>query len=149
MMDVLAQPDSRDWSGLPPMPWSHLTDIDRGVTGLRIAFSPALGFIKVDPGVEARVRAAVAVLAGLGAVVEEVDPGFDDPVEAFHVLWFAGAATSVGQFPTESWSRLDPGLQEICEQGRRASAMDYLDATPRACDSGSSWDASTRSTTLW
>jgi aspartyl-tRNA(Asn)/glutamyl-tRNA(Gln) amidotransferase subunit A len=129
MMDVLALPDSRDWSALPPPGQSHLADLDRGVAGLRVAFSLTLGFVKVDPGVEARVRAAVGVLAGLGAVVEEVDPGFDDPVEAYHVLWFAGAAKSVEQFPSESWSQLDPGLQQACEQGRRASAMDYLEAT--------------------
>jgi len=129
MMDVLALPDSRDWSALPPPPQSHLADLAVGIAGLRIAFSPTLGFIKVDPGVEARVRVAVEVLAGLGAVVEEVDPGFDDPVEAFHVLWFAGAAKSVEQFPKASWSQLDPGLQEICDQGRRTSAMDYLEAT--------------------
>jgi aspartyl-tRNA(Asn)/glutamyl-tRNA(Gln) amidotransferase subunit A len=129
MMDVLTLPDSRDWSALPPPQDSHTTDLDSGVAGLRIAFSPTLGYVKVDPQVEARVRAAVDVLSGLGADVEEVDPGFDDPVEAFHVLWFTGAAKSVEQFPEESWSELDPGLRDVCEQGRRMTAMDYLEAT--------------------
>jgi aspartyl-tRNA(Asn)/glutamyl-tRNA(Gln) amidotransferase subunit A len=129
MMDVLALPDSRDWSALPPPSKSHLTGLDSGLDGLRIAFSPTLGYIKVDPQVGARVRAAVEVLGDLGAVVEEVDPGFEDPVEAFHVLWFSGAAKSVEQFPEALWSALDPGLRAICEQGRRMTAMDYLDAT--------------------
>jgi len=129
MMDVLTLPDSRDWSALPPPHESHLTGLDSGVAGLRIAFSPTLGYVKVDPQVEARVRAAVGILAELGAVVDEVDPGFDDPVDAFHVLWFAGAAKSVEQFPKESWSELDPGLREVCEQGRRMTAMEYLEAT--------------------
>jgi aspartyl-tRNA(Asn)/glutamyl-tRNA(Gln) amidotransferase subunit A len=61
-------------------------------------------------------------------VVDEVDPGFDDPGEAFHVLWFSGAAKSVEQFPKQSWSELDPGLREVCEQGRRFTALDYLEA---------------------
>jgi aspartyl-tRNA(Asn)/glutamyl-tRNA(Gln) amidotransferase subunit A len=129
MMDVLCLPDSRDWSALPPPPESHLTRLESGVAGLRIAYSPSLGYVKVDAAVASRVQAAVSVLADLGAVVEEVDPGFDDPVEAFHVLWFSGAAKSVEQFPEESWSELDPGLQEICEQGRHMTAMEYLDAT--------------------
>jgi aspartyl-tRNA(Asn)/glutamyl-tRNA(Gln) amidotransferase subunit A len=129
MMEVLALPDSRDWSALPPPHESHLSNLGSGVSGMRIAFSPNLGYVKVDPQVESRVRAAVDVLVELGAVVEEVDPGFDDPVEAFHVLWFTGAAKSVEQFPKESWPELDSGLQEVCEQGRRMSAMDYLAAT--------------------
>jgi aspartyl-tRNA(Asn)/glutamyl-tRNA(Gln) amidotransferase subunit A len=129
MMDVLTLPDSRDWSSLPPPTDSYTTDLDSGVAGLRIAFSPTLGYVKVDSQVEARVRAAVDVLSELGAIVEELDPGFDDPVEAFHVLWFTGAAKSVEQFPEESWSELDPGLRDVCEQGRRMTAMDYLEAT--------------------
>ena len=129
MMDVLTLPDSRDWSALPPPPQSHITDLASGVAGLRIAFSPTLGHVKVDSQVEARVRAAVDVLSDLAAEVEEVDPGFDDPVDAFHVLWFTGAAKSVEQFPEESWSKLDPGLRDICEQGRGMTAMDYLQAT--------------------
>jgi aspartyl-tRNA(Asn)/glutamyl-tRNA(Gln) amidotransferase subunit A len=131
MMDVLTLPDSRDWSALPPPApgSSHLAGLDAGVAGLRVAFSPTLGHVEVHPEVAARVRAAVEVLAELGAVVEEVDPGFDDPVEAFHVLWFSGAASSVGQFPEASWPALDPGLREVCEQGRHLTAMGYLDAT--------------------
>lgn len=129
LMDVLTLPDSRDWSALPPPTRSYLTGIDLGVAGLRIAFSPTLGYVNLDPQVEARVRVAVEVLAELGAIVEEVDPGFDDPVDAFHVLWFSGAAKSAQQFPEESWSELDPGLRDVCEQGRRMTAMDYLDAT--------------------
>ena len=38
------------------------------------------------------MRAAVEVFAEAGAKVDEVDPGFSDPVDAFHVLWFTGAA---------------------------------------------------------
>jgi aspartyl-tRNA(Asn)/glutamyl-tRNA(Gln) amidotransferase subunit A len=129
MMDVLTLPDSRDWSALPPPSQSHLAGLHAGVAGLRVAFSPTLGHAKVDPEVGTQVRAAVEVLADLGAVVEEVDPGFDDPVEAFHVLWFSGAAKSAEQFPEASWSALDPGLREVCEHGRHVTAMEYLDAT--------------------
>jgi len=102
MMDVLAEFDSRDWSAMPTPTDSHRTGLDAGVRGLRIGYSPALGYVDVDPEVAALVRDAVDALAGLGATVDEVDPGFADPVEAFHVLWFSGAAKSVEQFPAES-----------------------------------------------
>jgi len=129
MMDVLTGFDSRDWSAMPTPHESHQAGLDRGVAGLRMAFSATLGYVDVDPEVAALVRRAVDELAGLGAEIEEVDPGFSDPVEAFNTLWYTGATKSVEQFPPESWSRLDPGLQEICEIGRQASASDYLEAT--------------------
>ena len=129
MMDVLTGFDSRDWSALPTPRESHLSGIGRGVVGIRMAFSATLGYVDVDPEIDALVRRAVDVLSDLGAVIDEVDPGFTDPVQAFNTLWYSGAAKSTEQFPTESRSRLDPGLQEICEAGRRVSGSDYLDAT--------------------
>jgi aspartyl-tRNA(Asn)/glutamyl-tRNA(Gln) amidotransferase subunit A len=129
MLDVLAVPDSRDWSSLPPPTGSYRDGLDRGLAGVRVAFSPTLGYVDVDPEVAARVRDAVGVLADLGAHVDEVDPGFDDPVEAFHVLWFSGAAKSVEQFPRSRQRELEPGLRDICAAGRRMNALDYLEAS--------------------
>lgn len=129
MMDVLTGFDHRDWSAMPTPSESHRAGLDAGVAGLRIAFSPTLGYVDVDPEVASLVRSAVDVLAGLGAVVTEVHPGFEDPVEAFNVLWYSGAAKSVEALPARSWQDLDPGLQEICAEGRTVTASQYLDAT--------------------
>lgn len=136
LLDVLSQPDSRDWSALEPPTSSYVEHLNDGVSGLRIAYSPALGYASVDPEVAALVRDGVRALDDLGAHVEEVDPGFADPVDALHVLWFSGAAKSVASFSPEGRTLLDPGLAEVCEIGARASAMDYLDATVRRMDLG-------------
>jgi aspartyl-tRNA(Asn)/glutamyl-tRNA(Gln) amidotransferase subunit A len=126
LLDVISGPDSRDWSALPPAaPATAPAD----VRGLRIAFSPALGFAAVDPEVAAVVEKAVSVFADLGARVDPADPGFADPVEAFHVLWFSGAAKSVESLTPAQREALDPGLREIAEEGARYSALDYLTAT--------------------
>jgi aspartyl-tRNA(Asn)/glutamyl-tRNA(Gln) amidotransferase subunit A len=58
--------------------------------------------------------------------VSTADPGFADPVEAFHVLWFSGAAAATAGLPE---ALLDPGLREVAEQGARFSALDYVAAT--------------------
>ncbi len=129
MMDVLTGFDSRDWSAMPTPHESHRAGLDRGVAGMRMAFSASLGYVDVDPEVAALVRGAVDALAALGAEVEELDPGFPDPVEAFNVLWYSGAAKSVDQFSPASWPLMDSGLQEICEEGRRVSGSDFLEAT--------------------
>jgi aspartyl-tRNA(Asn)/glutamyl-tRNA(Gln) amidotransferase subunit A len=136
MMDVLTGPDVRDWSALEPPSRSYLDGLDDGAEGLRVAYSPRLGFVDVDPEVEALVVKAVGMLAELGAVVEEVDPGFDDPVEAYHTLWFSGAAKVVLAYGDEALGRIDPGLAAAIEEGRRHTALDYLDAMAVRMDLG-------------
>ncbi|MGW7368594.1 amidase [Streptomyces sp. NPDC054841] len=128
LLDVISRPDWRDWSQLAPAPAAS-GGIGDGVKGLRIAYSPAFGGqVAVRPAVAAAVRGAVGRLAELGAYVEEADPDIADPVEAFHTLWFSGAARLVQHFGKEQRELLDPGLREICAVGARASALDYLAA---------------------
>ncbi|GAA3923086.1 amidase [Actinomadura viridis] len=144
LMDVVTGFDSRDWSALAPPaapfapPWARTgapgEPPDLG--GLRVAYSPALGFATVDPEIAALTAAAVEVFTELGAKVEQVDPGFGDPVEEFEVLWFAGAAKVTEHLTERQRAELDPGLREVCEQGSRYSAGEYLDATARRMELG-------------
>ncbi|WCD97118.1 amidase [Streptomyces sp. HUAS 31] len=129
LLDVIGAPDSRDWSALPPAPGSFAAALSGGVRGLRVAYSPSLGGqVAVRPAVAAAVRRAVERLAGLGAYVEETDPDFTDPVDAFHTLWFTGAARVTQHLGPHQRELLDPGLREICGVGARMSALDYLAA---------------------
>ncbi|WP_382465685.1 amidase [Streptomyces noursei] len=129
MMDVICGPDWRDWSQLAPESGSFRQALATQVTGLRVAYSPTLGWdVPVAPEVATAVRRAVDTLAGLGADVEEIDPGVADPVEAFHTLWFSGAARVVQPLGAADLELLDPGLKEVCAQGARYSALDYLAA---------------------
>ncbi|MGW2488589.1 amidase [Streptomyces sp. NPDC001606] len=129
LLDVVSAPDARDWSALPPTPGPFTEALHGGVHGLRVAYSPTLGGqVAVRPGVAAAVRRAVARLADLGAYVEETDPDVSDPVEAFHTLWFSGAARLTQRLSPRGRQLLDPGLREICAQGARYSALDYLAA---------------------
>ncbi|MCB5910308.1 amidase [Streptomyces pinistramenti] len=129
LMDVISGPDWRDWSQLGPAAGSFREALAGPVSGLRVAYSPALGWdVPVAPDVAAAVRSAVETLSALGAYVEEIDPGIEDPVEAFHTLWFSGAARVVEHLDAAARELLDPGLREICAQGERYSALDYLAA---------------------
>ncbi|MYW91289.1 amidase [Amycolatopsis rubida] len=129
LLDVLALPDHRDPTGLAPPISAYREAVRRDVRGLIAAYSPTLGFAEVDPEVAAIVQSAVQSLADAGLQVEQTDPGFADPKDAFDVLWSAGAAKSLEAFPPGSESRIDPGLRRVWEQGRTYSAGDYLDAT--------------------
>ncbi|MFD8303136.1 amidase [Streptomyces sp. NPDC059690] len=129
LLDVIGVPDSRDWSALGPAPGSFSAGLAGGVRGLRVAYSPTLGGqVAVRPAVAAAVRRGVERLAELGAYVTEADPDFADPVDAFHTLWFSGAARVTSQLGARQRESLDPGLREIRAAGARFSALDYLAA---------------------
>lgn len=129
LMDVVSTPDSRDWSHLGQPPSSFQDGLEDGVRGLRIAYSPTLGGqARVAPQVAEAVQRAVQRLAELGAHVEQVDPELPDCTEAFHTLWFSGAARVTQHFTAAQREALDPGLREVCEQGAAYSALDYLAA---------------------
>ncbi|CCK29825.1 amidase [Streptomyces davaonensis JCM 4913] len=131
MLEVIGVPDSRDWSALGPAAGSFVDALahDGGVRGLRVAYSPSLGGqVAVRPAVASAVRRAVERLAGLGAYVEETDPDLTDPVDAFHTLWFSGAARVTQHLGPHERELLDPGLREISALGARYSALDYLAA---------------------
>ena len=124
MMNVIKQPDARDWTSLPPDSTDYLNGLDDGIRGWRIAYSPTLGYAKnVDPEVAAAVAAAVQQLADLGAVVEQVDPGFDDPLDISTGLWFLGAWTVWNTLTPEQQSLTDPDFRAEAEIGSRYSAL--------------------------
>ncbi|CAM2925274.1 amidase [Saccharomonospora xinjiangensis] len=128
LLDVLATPDHRDPSALPPPPATYREAVRRDVRGLRAAYSADLGYVDVDPEIARIVVSLVAKLGEAGLTVEDADPGFGDPLDAFGVLWSTGAAKWLDSFPPGSEDDVDPGLREVWERGRTYSASDYLEA---------------------
>jgi aspartyl-tRNA(Asn)/glutamyl-tRNA(Gln) amidotransferase subunit A len=131
LLDVIGRPDSRDWHALPPSGFAWRDGLENGVKGLRIAFSPALGYAQVDPEIEAIIADAVRVFADQGAIVEIVDPGIEDPFPIFQTLWFAGAAKLLAGLPQERRALTEAGLQDVAEQGRKIDVVSYLQAIDR------------------
>jgi aspartyl-tRNA(Asn)/glutamyl-tRNA(Gln) amidotransferase subunit A len=131
MLTVLAMPDARDWHALPYDGRDYRIGLEQGVRGLKIAFSPTLGFAEVDPEVAAAVADAARVFEELGAIVEETDPGFADPQETFATHWYVGAANLLSGFSPEQRAMVDPGLREIAAAGARIPLLDYLAAVGR------------------
>ncbi len=124
MTNVLKQPDARDWTSLPPDTSDYTVGLEDGIRGLRIAYSPNLGYAQnVDPEIAAAVDAAVQQLQALGAHVEQVDPGFEDPLEITTGLWFLGAYTVWKGLSAEQQAVADPDFQAEAEFGAQLSAL--------------------------
>ncbi|WP_119270322.1 amidase [Taklimakanibacter deserti] len=128
MLNVIAKPDARDWHSLPYDGRDYTKRLDKGIKGLRIAFSPALGHAEVNPEVADAVKKAVKVLRGLGAKVDMIDPGFADPGPIFRVLWWCGARALLSRLPEDKKALLDPGLADVLKQSLTITPEDYFDA---------------------
>ena len=128
MLTVLAGPDHRDPYALPPDEKNYLPGLEEGVRGWRIAYSPTLGYAKVDPEIAAAAAEAARQFEALGAIVEEVDAIFASPRDALFKLWAAGSAKLLAGFPADRREVIDPGLVATAEEGERISAVDYLGA---------------------
>lgn len=138
MLTVISRPDARDWTSLPYDPRDYRVGLCDGVRGLRVAFSPNLGYVSnVDPEVAAAVRKAAESFAALGAHVDELAPGFANPEEITTKLWFVGSLSLVNSMTSAQLALTDPALRWQAEEGRKVSAMEVHALTARRGELGS------------
>ena len=128
MLTVISEPDPRDPYALPPAEVDYMEGLDRGVQGLKIAFSPNLGGKPVDPEVAALVERAAQRFAELGATVEIAEPEMPDCGEIFRTLWFAGAGYILASLTKAQKEAMDPGLLEIAKVGAEITLHRHIDA---------------------
>ena len=77
------------------------TGLNQGVAGLRMAWSPDLGYAGVDPEVVSITEKAAQVFAELGAKVEDASLTLEDPFSAFFDVFSTGTYTSYGHLLEE------------------------------------------------
>jgi aspartyl-tRNA(Asn)/glutamyl-tRNA(Gln) amidotransferase subunit A len=128
MLQAMAGPDDRDMTSIAAEPENFLADLDRGIAGLRVAYSPDLGYLRVDAEVAGPVKAAVRAFEELGCQVEEVNPGWGDQIETEHCLFASHIAGMYGDFLARWADKMDPGLVAIIRHGMTYSAVDYCKA---------------------
>jgi aspartyl-tRNA(Asn)/glutamyl-tRNA(Gln) amidotransferase subunit A len=136
LLDVIGSPDSRDPLALDRRAAFSGELAAARVRGLRVAYSPGLGYAHVDADVAAAVQGAAAALGSCGAQVIPADPGFPSPIAALNVLWYTGAAKMVDDVPAGRRHLVDPGLAEVASEGRGYSALDYLRALTERAELG-------------
>ena len=129
MLTVIAEPDERDPFAIPPQNIDYVAELKKGVKGLRIGFSPALGYIKVvDPRIAEEIAKAVRMLSDAGAIVEAADPGFPDPAWAIDIIWRASNAKRLTKMPPEQIKLMEPALLECSVSGLSIPAVDFIAA---------------------
>jgi aspartyl-tRNA(Asn)/glutamyl-tRNA(Gln) amidotransferase subunit A len=138
VMNTIALPDARDWTSLPFDGVDYLAGLKDGVKGLRVAYSPTLGYAKnVDSDIAAATAQAAKHLQDLGAVVEQVDPLSEDPLDITTGLWFAGAYQVWQSLSPAQQALTDPDFKAQAELGAKLDANALHQLTQRGGDLGS------------
>ena len=135
MLSVIGKPDARDataWN--TPCPDIRI-GIGDGVRGLRIAWSPRLGYVKtLDDEAEHTAEKAAHVFAELGAYVEAADPGFAEPIEIISTIWYGVSAAIIEAVSPDDRDKMDPGFRRLAELGRSTTLSAYLAAHTRRAE---------------
>jgi aspartyl-tRNA(Asn)/glutamyl-tRNA(Gln) amidotransferase subunit A len=115
VLSVIAGHDDRDRLSVrsDDVDWQRAADGD--LSGIRVAYSPDLGYAAVDPQVRSVVDRAAAVFErDLGCVVEQADPGWDDPYEALLPLILCESdLAGMRRLADELGDRMSPHLVDV------------------------------------
>jgi aspartyl-tRNA(Asn)/glutamyl-tRNA(Gln) amidotransferase subunit A len=114
VLSVIAGYDPRDpFSVAGPVPdfWAALGHGPR----LRIAFSPTLGYGRVDPEVAAITARAVQAMQAAGHHVDQIDHCFDDPIDLWTAEFYAGVAIRLRASLEGEPDVLDPAVLQVLQ----------------------------------
>lgn len=126
LLKVASGYDPRDpGSVAQPVP-DFLSACDKSPKGLKIAWSPTLGYAKPHKEVVELVENAVKVFEELGCIVERVDDVIgEDPLPQFMAEFFAGASTRLRPVLENHREILDPTVTRVLETALRQEMGAY------------------------
>ncbi|NOV31943.1 amidase [Methylomonas sp. ZR1] len=131
LLNVIAAPDVRDWSSLPSDGRNWTDKLNNGIKGLRIAYSRTLGYLTVDPEIQTLVDKAVSELAKLGAIIENVDPGFENPAPILEALAAERAIRLRRDIGDAGLALLDPAIQASIAKAEKHTLAEVVEAHER------------------
>ncbi len=123
-MSAIAGADRRVPISLPGAPSSFARPLDRDLTGTRVAWSPRLGDLPVDPTVLTVMEEQRSVFEQLGCEVVDVDPDLRAADEAFQTLRAWQFELGTGAIMDEHREQLKDTVIWNVEQGRALTGPD-------------------------
>ena len=107
--------DARDPASVAAEVPDYLGACERSPKGLRIAWSPTLGYARPTPEVALIAGNAARALEALGCNVELVDKVFDDPVDLWMAEFYAGVGTRLKKTLAEQRELIDPAVVTVLD----------------------------------
>lgn len=134
LLGVISGHDRRDpFSVAGPVP-DYLAACDRPVKGMRIAWSPGLGYGKPSPDVLTACEGAVKALESLGCEIIEwhstagdckSDISNLDPIDLWMAEFYAGVGTRLQRVMRDSRELLDPAVARMLDPALHQSLDAY------------------------
>lgn len=132
LLSAISGFDARDATSIAgPVP-DYAAACSAGVAGMRIAWSPTLGYARPVGEVVEACAATVARLEAMGARVELVDRVFEqDPVDIWTAEFYAGVGTRLRASVERDRDRLDPAVADILERALAQEMRGYYETVFR------------------
>jgi Asp-tRNA(Asn)/Glu-tRNA(Gln) amidotransferase A subunit family amidase len=127
LLGVISGFDARDPASVSEPGPDFLAACAAPVDGMRVAWSPALGYARPTSEVLEITEEAVRAIEGLGLSVDLVEEVMDDPVELWNAEFFAGAGTRLKDALRNSRELLDPAVADVLEGALGATVTDYYE----------------------
>ena len=126
LLSAIAGHDRRDPFGVAqPVP-DFLDACERPVEGMRLAWSPTLGYARPTAEVVEIVEDAVRVFEELGCIVERVEHVMDDdPLPLWMAEFFAGVGTRLKDVLSDRPEVLDPAVADVLAGALDRDIGDY------------------------
>lgn len=126
LFSAVAGHDRRDPFGVAgPVP-DVLGAAKASVAGMRVAYSPTLGYARPEPEVVEITRRAAETLQDLGCHVEEVEKVFDtDPADLWTAEFYAGVGTRLRSVLEKQRDLLDPAVADVLEPALSQEMRSY------------------------
>ena len=127
LLSAIAGHDRRDPFGVAqPVP-DFLGACERPAEGMRLAWSPTLGYARPTAEVVEIVEDAVRAFEELGCTVDLVEQVTDDPLPLWMAEFFAGVGTRLKDVLTDRPELLDPAVAEVLAGALDRDIGDYYE----------------------
>lgn len=132
LLGVLAGPaDDGEQDAIQTAPSDFLAALDQDISGLRVAWSPDLGGVAIDPEVRQLAESAAKVFDDLGCNVESAEFRLGSPEEVyrtFDVLYNSRVYATNGHLLENHRDQLTDYFTEGLENGKSYTAVDLWNA---------------------
>lgn len=124
VMRAIAGPDPRCPLSLPEGGETFCGPLERDFKGVRVAWSPDLGELPVDPMVIRTLEPQLRVFESLGCTVEQASPEFSGADETFKVWRAWRFELGLGELLNEHKDKMKESVVWNIEEGRRLTGPD-------------------------
>ncbi|MDP6510841.1 MAG: amidase [Dehalococcoidia bacterium] len=124
-LQVISGHDPSDPTTLRQPAPDFVNQMEGNLAGLRVAWSPDLGYGRVDAEVRALAESAARVFETMGCHLEEATPATGTPLSVHNLITMADECAAHESLVAEHSDLVTPHVKAVIGHGRRVTGADY------------------------